>query len=122
MIKETIDLTEHRDFSRIVGFTHFNIESRDFWNQVNEDLRRRLYGKLIWKIEQEDRIPFDGIFPLGNREQRKEAFNMYYWGTRDATVCDCCGGKITNIPWDKDSGICKNCKAQEKKRINFPWL
>ena len=122
MIKETIDLTEHRDFSRHTSFIHFNIESRDFWNQVNADLNRRLYGKLIWRVDKEEGIPFDGIFPLGNKKQRKEIVNMYYWGTRDATVCDCCGGKITFIPWDIKSGICKKCKAEEKKEIRFPWL
>ena len=122
MIKETIDLTEHRDFSRDTGIIHFNVESRDFWHQVNADLQRRLYGKLIWKVEQEERIPFDGIFPLGNKEQRKEIVSMYYWGSKDATTCDCCGEKITFIPWDKSSGICKRCKAEMKREIRFPWL
>ena len=123
MISELIDLTENRDFGGN-SMRNITINSKDFWEQVIEDFNRKMYGKIIWKVE-DDKCPpkFDGIFPLGNKQQRKESVEMYYWGGKNSVNCDCCGKKYIKIPWKFNSGLCKECSEdRNNKDINFPWL
>jgi len=124
MISELIDLTEHRDFGGRIRSTNLRLESEmSFWDSIHKRINYELYGKIIWRIDLKDEyIPFDGIFPLGTKKQRKEIKESAYWGTLESEVCDCCGRKIKKIPWKKDWGICDICNKQIKKEINFPWM
>ena len=93
MISELVDLTEHRDFGGRIRSTNLRLESEmSFWDSIHKRINYELYGKIIWRIDLKDEyIPFDGIFPLGTKKQRKEIKESAYWGTLESEVCDCCG-------------------------------
>lgn len=123
MISELIDLTEHRDFGNAITRGTVHIESRAFWDRVKEEMLKDTYGKFIWRVKNEkEPIQYDGVFPLGNKQQRQETLQMYYWGSTEAKHCDCCGKEIKKIPWNKDSGLCKICNINYRQKGSFPWL
>lgn len=114
-----IDLTEHRDFrfdspTIIRGFTSSNNDA--FWKQVQKREQIRMYGnKFKWNVYPIDFIyKYDGLVALGNAAQRKDTVDVYYWGTCDSEVCDCCGNKYKKIPWKKDWGLCEKCDIRPK--------
>lgn len=124
---EFIDLTEHRDFGH-----NFNgegrlpfaaLETAGFWEIISERERRRLYGEIAWNVYPLNYLyPFNGLIALGNKEQRKEAKELYYWGTRESRVCDCCGKEYKKIPWKDSWGLCPNCDYDNRPSdFKFPW-
>lgn len=123
---DNIDLTENRDFRgsiRPIGGVHL-FEDKQFWNKLMEREQKRVFGALPWNVYPIDNIyKFDGLVALGNSRQRIQAIELYYWGTSDALICDCCGKEYKKIPWKSDSGLCRECRAyyQEHKEISFPW-
>ena len=104
---------------------HLKIQGIDgFWDSIIEREHKRLYGDIPWNVFPIEQIyPFDGLFALGNKEQRKESIEIYYWGTKDSEICDCCGAQYRHIPWNKDWGLCPKCQAEMKQdRVSIPWI
>lgn len=123
---DNIDLTENRDFRgsvRLMGRVHL-FEDKQFWKDLMEREQKRIFGTLPWNVYPiNDLYKYDGLVALGNSEQRTQAIEIYYWGTNNSTVCDCCGKKYKKIPWEYNIGLCKECKTyhNKHKEINFPW-
>lgn len=123
---DNIDLTENRDFRgsvRLMGRVHL-FEDKQFWKDLMEREQKRIFGTLPWNVYPiNDLYKYDGLVALGNSEQRAQAIEIYYWGTNNSTVCDCCGKEYKKIPWEYNSGLCKDCRNyyKEHRETNFPW-
>lgn len=123
---DNIDLTEHRDFRDSLYFVEgINLlGNKQFWQIIKEKEQKRIFGFFPWNVYPiNDLYKYDGLVALGNSKQRAETIKLYCWGTKDSIVCDCCGKEYKKIPWETDSGLCRECKIYDKKhrRINFPW-
>lgn len=121
MIKDDeIDLTEHRDFRGDTSSLLFIREENGVYVN-NEDFFRRmfhkkLYGDLPWSVKLKDELyKFDGLVALGNKEQRKMAIEVRYWGSSENVSCDCCGKGYIKIPWNHHYGLCKKCKEENNR-------
>ena len=121
---DNIDLTENRDFRgsiRPIGEVYL-FEDKHFWNKLMEREQKMVFGTLPWNVYPIDILyKYDGLVALGNSKQRIQAIELYCWGTKDSIVCDCCGKEYKKIPWESDSGLCRECRAyyQKHKEISF---
>ena len=115
MISELIDLTEHRDFgNRIMGGQSQQSITLDL-QSIFDDINKKRNKGVPWETDVGDYIPYDGIFPLGNKIQRQKIKDSVNWGTPNATTCDCCGVPIKSIPWKSFLGLCNKCANDFKK-------
>lgn len=127
MIKDNeIDLTEHRDFRGEFNSPRLIRRNGELYSDlgdfVNKAVHRDLYGNIPWSVTPlYQYYEFDGVFPLGNKEQRKRIMATRYWGTRYNIVCDCCGKEYRKIPWRRDWGLCNECNRETKTRDNRPF-
>lgn len=113
-----IDLTERRDFGRRFdnrnitrSISKLEITDRHLLDEVLSKVDKEIYGKFPWSVYPINPLYlYDGVLALGNKEQRKESIEIYYWGTRCSVVCDCCGKNFKHIPWSNDYGLCPKCR------------
>ena len=117
-MKNTVDLTLKRDFMK---------EHNDLFDSISRHLLFQAIGKrklLPWRNEirqiQDDAdlaIQFGGLYResdynnhkcliVGTKKDREQfKFNQ----SIHDNVCERCGKKLQEIPWDKEFGFCKKC-------------
>lgn len=123
MINELIDLTENRDFGSPIR-NNWNMSL--FWDKISEIHNKELYGKTwiikIERFEKEEKLGYDYLFPLGNKETIRNKKYVRYFGSGENSICDCCGSKFTWIPWRYNDSLCKKCANIYYKKKEIPWL
>lgn len=104
-MKNNIDLTENRIFSR---------DSFGLWNLTITDLLKFDFpwNVHLTEIRSDDEFDLDhqrkSIIATGNKKQRAEV--QHYREMDSLDYCDCCGAKMNLIPWNREIGVCRKCE------------
>lgn len=119
MIKSNIDLTSNEMFSRASLGSSVKIPRglRAKWIVATEGLYRNESFYSSSQIQ---------IVLTGNREERTE--KRLCLEENSGNHCDCCGGYLLDIPWDRTYGLCRRCQKDMDDRFGnrpedkMPWL
>jgi len=106
-MKNNIDLTENRIFSR---------NNLHPWT-IADFFSTRIPWRQLKQIHSDDDLGLGhqkkSIIAVGNKEQRAKV--RHYREIDSLDYCDCCGVRMNLIPWDKEIGVCRKCNENYKK-------
>lgn len=121
-MRDNIDLTSNRMFRDSV---HLNInlrQHREFpWSLEHVFIPTQEYSDTDVSI-----IPLrKQSIILGNKRQR--AYHNMLIEMDSQNYCDCCGGTLIAIPWNRTYGLCGRCNANMEQQYGsqregiYPW-